>query len=451
LQKQLKAVHWQKALPSSLKSAQYQMSEKKSVMLVTLSMIFPFFGLYLLILMSARVSRSSRRMLVRLFSPSIRLVMIILSVLILFDAAIVVYGAYELETTLLHRLHAVLIGSIGLVALLGALTMIRFSFTFTKRLVADQLGAPVTRNDQPRLWETVDQIATKLKARPPNNIILGLQPNFYATAANVRVLGTDATMVGETLYLSLPLLRILSKTEMAAVIGHELGHFMGEDTAYTLRFVPIYQGLAHGLASLSSSTSNGASGLALLPATVILGFCFEQFASAERTIGRQREIAADKIGASLNGSEPLITALIKTSAFTPIWYHMEKTTIEWLNSGQVANNLSDIFATHVVAVKENLEPKDLLAGIAETRQSHPTDTHPTLRERADALGTSLADAEKWVMSAGDSAIELVSEYDQLERDLTISQQRVYLALGLAQMPPQEEGEAAASGTNPASA
>jgi Zn-dependent protease with chaperone function len=388
------------------------------------------------IFIASQVSKTNRRLLVFLFAPGIRLVMLILCAVILADAGIIVYSVYQLEATFIHRVHTGFIAAVGLGAAAGAFAMIRLSFRFTKPLVSNQLGIQVTAADQPKLWDVVSDIAEKLNSRRPDNIVLGLEPNFYATAANIRILGTDTTTRGETLYLSLPLLRLLSKSEMTAVIGHELGHFIGEDTSYTLRFVPVYQGLSHGLASLA--TSSGAGGAALLPAAVILRFCLDRFSAAERTIGRQRELAADKVGSSLAGTEPLISALVKTSVFAPIWHYMEQKTIEILNAGRVYVNLAETFKDNVVAVGESMEPKQLLADTAESRQSHPTDTHPTLRERADALKVDLAQAERWLTETDDPAIEAIQEYEELEKQLTVNQQRMYLALGLARMPEDQK-------------
>lgn len=53
---------------------------------------------------------------------------------------------------------------------------------------------------------------------------------------------------------------LLDDAEAAAVIGHELGHFTGEDTQYSLRFVPLYAGMQNSLEQMANS-SQGFSGL----------------------------------------------------------------------------------------------------------------------------------------------------------------------------------------------
>ena len=82
----------------------------------------------------------------------------------------------------------------------------------------------VDRKEEPKLWDFVDSIANELGSSPPDNIIVGLQPTFYATAANVGLVSQKTILKGETLFVSLPLMRLFNKEELKSVIGHELGH-----------------------------------------------------------------------------------------------------------------------------------------------------------------------------------------------------------------------------------
>lgn len=59
-------------------------------------------------------------------------------------------------------------------------------------------------------------------------LVVGLTPTFFVTEADVHCIG--GTVTGRTMYLSVPLCRILTVEELSAVIAHELGHFRGEDT-----------------------------------------------------------------------------------------------------------------------------------------------------------------------------------------------------------------------------
>jgi hypothetical protein len=116
-----------------------------------------------------------------------------------------------------------------------------------------------------------------------------------------------------------------------------------------------------------------------------------------------------------------------------------------LNEGVRFPNASAAFA----AIVAHHSPALSFAGLAETRTPHPTDSHPPLATRLDALHTPLdriSDAAR-VVSPSVPAISLVGRFELREQELTAVYQR------LLATPPVEEIEPAASeaGTDPRSA
>ncbi|MEK6546569.1 MAG: M48 family metallopeptidase, partial [Nitrospinota bacterium] len=197
------------------------------ILLQSVSVVAVVTGLALLlaIFLAARFSVASRALMVIVFSPGIKVVLVVLFGLILIQGAIATYGAYIFETTIIHRVHFVFIGGIGIGALAGAFAMIKAGLTISRRASTSVIGKAVSTSDEPHLWNFVRELATSLGATQPKNIVIGLEPNFYVTSAEVVVYPGAAKQTDETLYLSLPLMRILSREEITAIIGHELGHF----------------------------------------------------------------------------------------------------------------------------------------------------------------------------------------------------------------------------------
>jgi len=230
-------------------------------------------------------------------------------------------------------------------------------------------------------------------------------------------------------------MRILSCDELTAVIGHELGHFRGEDTKFSLRFYPIYAGTGQALAALESQSDDGARALALLPAFAILSFFMEQFAQAERAIGRHRELEADKAGASVSSGRALATSLLKIGAFSPLWRSIRAAMVEALNQGKAYTNVSALYAE----VAASSGKPELLDEVAVTPTTHPTDTHPPTGVRIQALGLSVAELrdEVLAMDAEVSSASLLTNPAVIEEELTDVEHRVLLELGVARLP---EGE-----------
>jgi Zn-dependent protease with chaperone function len=374
------------------------------------------FTLLAAIFLAARLAAHSRKLLLRLFAPGTKAVLIILFALILCQGAIATYGAYLFEALTVHRVHFVIIGIIGLGALLGACSMLEAGFTLSRRASTTVLGKRTPRDAEPALWALVEHIAKRLDSTPPNNIVIGLEPKFYVTSADVVVNPGRINQWDETLYLSLPLMRTLSRAELAAVSGHELAHFRGEDTRFSLDFYPIYAGTAQALALLRKEVHAGPRGLALMPAMAILSFFVEQFAKAERSIGRERELVADQAGASVASPAALATALLKIGAFARLWDAALSTMVEELRQGHRFANLSQRFAQLAGICSK----PELVEEVAAAATAHPIDTHPTTATRIAALGLSPAQLRDFALTFEHetSSVHLLFDPVALEEELT---------------------------------
>ena len=95
---------------------------------------------------------------------------------------------------------------------------------------------------------------------------------------------------------------------LGAVIGHELGHFRGADTAYSRKFAPVYSGLSHAIDTLQDE-DKGADSLAKLPAISMLSLMLALFARNERRISRDREFGAYAVGVRVFSPEALATSI----------------------------------------------------------------------------------------------------------------------------------------------
>lgn len=401
--------------------------------------------LLLAIILAAKKAATDRQLLLRVFSPLRVGMLFTLFVLILVQGAIASYGAYVFEATTIHRVHWYIIGAIAVGAFIGAFTMLEAGLSIAKNLSTSIIGKAVSREQQPTLWNHVEEIARMLGATPPNNIVLGLEPNFYVTASEVKTYPGPVEQTGTTLYLSLPLMRILSVPELSAVIGHELGHFRGLDTDFSLRFYPIYAGTAQALQALNSDGDGkpkefGLKSIGLIPATALLSFFMGQFAKAERAIGRERELEADKAGASVASPGALATSLIKVAAYAPAWSVVRSAMIEALQEQKAYQNTSSMF--HEIVVR-NAKP-EIFDGIGSSVAVHPTDTHPSTEIRLSALGHSmddfLIDDLRPASVLMETSVSLVRHLEEIEVDLTLMEHQALVAMGVGKTSEQEEAQ-----------
>ena len=191
-------------------------------LLVSLLIIFLYW-------LSAKYCGTDRQKLVAVFPILVPVILFGVAAQIAIQGAIVTYGAYILEAFLIGQVHYILIGGIGLGAIAATFAVFSAMLKMYKRASHFQIGQVASEDENPELWEFVKSIAQEIGAASPDNIVVGVEPTFYVTAASVRG-SSEQPLQGETLYLSLPLLRLLDTNELKAIVAHELGHFKGEDT-----------------------------------------------------------------------------------------------------------------------------------------------------------------------------------------------------------------------------
>ncbi len=249
----------------------------------------------------------------------------------------------------------------------------------------DVMGQSISRQQAPELWGFVDRVASKTGAGMPDSIVVGLNEGFFVTEHPVKLASGTMVPQGRVLYLPLPYMAFLNAGEVAAVIGHELGHFIGEDTLYSQRFSPIYSATINHLVAISGGESHEESWMDILrkPATLFGEMFLDSFHEAVRYWSRKRELAADAVGASVVSPQAIASSLLRITALAP---HVDEALEMNWDQGQSAEGGIVGHVRQLVATKGMVDPSKHL----ENRQSHPTDTHPELAARLDALGVPLS-------------------------------------------------------------
>ena len=372
----------------------------------------------------ATISGTRREVLASIFPWMVRFSLVVVAA----SAAAqgILFGAllYFGESYLIGRVHIGVVGIAALGGLSAAYLIVSQALSLAKGSPVFVVGKTLGTDDRTGIRQLVESVAVKLGAKTPTNIVVGLEPNFFATSANVNVFGESTVLSGETIYLSAPLLRLFSRAETQAVIGHELGHFIGEDTKYSKKFAPMYRQLQKSIDSISGF--EGASSIATIPATVTLSVMLEMFAKNERTIGRSREFEADRHGAEAGSSDAVISALIKAVMVAPFYEETLRYNLEKLRNGEVLKNLSNIIQFVSSERCQDVSSADIATNVGSSVSSHPIDTHPTMSERAKALGVDLSracDAAIQELKAHNSREILEDALAKIESEISMCEHR----------------------------
>ena len=113
----------------------------------------------------------------------------------------------------------------------------------------------------------------------PDAVVVGLTGGFFVSSGPKLLQPGEIPLTGRTLYVPLPYLPLLRADELAAIIGHELAHFSGSDTEYSLQFLPIYAGVERSLDAVIAAGTTSAGSLSLLtrPSLRLGIFAMERF------------------------------------------------------------------------------------------------------------------------------------------------------------------------------
>ena len=255
-----------------------------------------------------------------------------------------------------------------MLALIFAAVMNLGSYWFSDKIVLAMYHAqPVTEAEAPELFGIVRGLTQRAGLPMPKVYVIPEEaPNAFATGRN-----PDHAAVAVTQGI----LRILSRDELAGVLGHELGHVRHRDTLVMAVAATIAGAISH-LATMAlwggmlggrhSDDDEGGGAIA-----AIVGIIVAPFAAMliQMAISRSREYLADDAGAEISGNPLyLATALRKLEA--------SKQEIP-MQSGSPAT--AHLFIVNPFAG----------GGMAKLFSTHPATEERIARLEAMAMGTAL--------------------------------------------------------------
>jgi Zn-dependent protease with chaperone function len=281
------------------------------------------------------------------------------------------YGTFEFTVLLSDQFFPKLL----IVIILGGLFALWKSATVLLKKVPMEFKEPlcreVTAEEAPELWQAVKEAAQRLQTTPPDRILIGMQLNFYVS--ELAVIHDSGRVEGKTLFLSYPLLKQLSADEVLAIIGHELGHFIGEDTRMTREFYPMR------LKVHATMIAMARSGWVGWPSFQFLNFFLLSFGRTEGTASRNRELLADQKAALLTSPQTAAHALLR--------FQVSLEAIKRGLTDSVKSNAPNTFDIPLqTVVQEKLASDSVFwTQLFEEKLPHPMDSHPSLQVRLESL------------------------------------------------------------------
>ncbi|MBV7543314.1 M48 family metallopeptidase [Acidovorax sp. sic0104] len=302
-------------------------------------------------------------------------------------AALAVQGAmaawlsFWVTAFFFHQYSPKLVLFVGFAVLAGVLVAVAGIF---KRVHSQSraVGELVSEEDAPLLWKRIRHMAERLKTVPPRHIVAGIDANFFVTEAPLAV--GDKLLTGRTLFVSLPLLRILDQAEADAVFGHELAHLRGGDTRNSALLGPKLVQFDHYRQAIRA----GGLSAVVLPLLDLYRMIFEIALARD---SREREFKADRIAARLISPAAIAQSLVKIAAYAQ---YRAKIEDELFGRNERHDNATLGIASFVA---QGLAPyaasDDFVAAMKTANVPHPYDTHPAMPERLRNVGMALKEQD----------------------------------------------------------
>jgi Zn-dependent protease with chaperone function len=264
-----------------------------------------------------------------------------------------------------------LVIAMGFIALAAMAALLKAIFTKVENSCEVE-GELVSETEAPGLWQRVREMSAKLKIAPPDRIIVGIIPSFFVTEHPVKLSGSVYT--GRTLYLSLPMLKVLSVDEADAILGHELAHFHGKDTLWGSKVAPLTSKFVLYLHMLGRGFTSIVGDFML--------FFWKLYSLSIRRLSRAREFRADWIGAKLVSPEAAKRALIKVTGYCEYRAKTERSVLEKQKVDKELN-LAQLLEQGYPTFLSSFTSED---GAIDQEIPHPFDSHPPLHNRLERLG-----------------------------------------------------------------
>ncbi|MES2942013.1 MAG: M48 family metallopeptidase, partial [Pseudomonadota bacterium] len=307
-----------------------------------------------------------------------RLMTVSSAVEVTLQSAMLVWLSFWLTAYFWNSYYIKLVAIAGIAAAMAVFYAI---YTLFKKLPSDNAieGELLAEADAPRLWERIRQLATRVKTSPPDQIIAGIDNNFFVTEAPCTV--GDRKLTGRTLFVSIPLLRVLDTAEADAVLAHELAHLGGGDTRSSAALGPK-------LNQFDLYTWQMRSDGLTIVAHYLLRLYRMIFEFALARDSREREYNADRVAAQLTAPQSIVQSLIKISAYSSYRNTVERRLFEQEQQHSGALGIAGFVA-------DGLHPYarsgDFVMAMKTAAVPHPYDSHPPLLERMRNVGHNVSE------------------------------------------------------------
>lgn len=265
--------------------------------------------------------------------------------------------------------------AVGLGAIYSLVAIVRSLFI---RIKQQDPGLEVGHSEAPALWDTVEEVARKVNARPVNKIFVTPMPEVAVTERG-GMLRRIAGAGERILILGMGALPGMTRSQLRAILAHEYGHFSNRDTAGGGLAIQVRASIL----TMAQNLAQGRQNTWFNPVFLFLNGFYRIFLRITLGASRLQEILADRYAALAYGAHNFSEALTNLVRQTMVFNAQASREIQLsLNERRQPNNL------YTLSFFEELGPPqgfDAELDRLLTRPTSPYDSHPAVKDRLELV------------------------------------------------------------------
>ena len=241
-------------------------------------------------------------------------------------------------------------------------------------------GPTISRSSHPRLFAELQSISESLNEPLPEEVFLIPQVNAFVTDRG-GVLGFGSRRV---MGIGLPLVAILTVTELRAVLAHEFAHYYSGDTRLGPFVYKTRMAMVRTIQNMASMRGVMRVAVAAVVYTLVMWILqgyWKLFFWITQLVSRKQEYRADELACRIAGSEALISGLKKIhggNAAFPAYWNFEVSP--FLAAG-FRLPITEGFERFVGVPEISMQMQQQIEKELEKGKTNGYESHPPLRDR----------------------------------------------------------------------
>jgi hypothetical protein len=311
-------------LGSRLDVPRYEQFQAGVDLVLTLAIVVLAASILLPVLLAIFVRRlgNNRNALASAFAPLAQAYLVCVAVVLVAQGCLILFSTYQMFVSGVMRSGLILfvLGALGLGVLAAAFAVLSDIRRMLERPPLQVTGALVDSRTWPALHKRIAGVASRLKV-VPDQVVISLAPQTFATAGAVRLRGEGELGEGVTLCVSAPELRVLAESELDAALAAALGALSDEDVSVSRKLIPSYRSLVECVAFFEEDDpeSNRWFKYARIPANGFLAALVSSSRAAMRKVAAQRRSVERGAAIQASSANSWAAGLAKATVLHARW------------------------------------------------------------------------------------------------------------------------------------